>query len=52
MVGFKEMVYLAEEGYLLMLPVVVKEGQLTQRVVLQVTTEDRSTTGMLYNFVS
>ena len=47
MVGFEEKVYMAVEGEaLLVIPVVVKEGQLTERVVLYVTTEDRTTTGM------
>ena len=47
MVGFEEKVYMAEEGRRrLMLPVVVKEGQLTQKVTFLVTTEDRTTTGI------
>ena len=37
---------MVEEGQArLKLPVVVKEGQLTQRVVLLVTINDRTTTG-------
>lgn len=48
-VGFKRTVYMVEESQgLIRLPVAVKEGQLTQKVVLQVTTEDRTTSGILY----
>ena len=46
-VGFEEKVYMAVEGEVhLVIPVVVKESQLTEKVVLHVTTEDRTTTGM------
>lgn len=51
-VGFEEKVYFAEEGQALTLPVVVKEGNLTQRVVLKVNVEDSSTTGGYQNLVS
>lgn len=50
-VGFEKKVYFAEEGQALILPVVVKEGNLTQRVVLKVNVQDSSTTGR-YNLVS
>ena len=44
--GFREMVYLVEEEQsLLILPVIVKEGLLLERVVLRVTTENRTATG-------
>ena len=46
-IGFEEKVYMAEEGQArLELPVVVKEGELTQRVTLIVTIIDRTTTGI------
>ncbi|CAI8057704.1 hypothetical protein GBAR_LOCUS31434, partial [Geodia barretti] len=53
-IGFEEKVYMAEEGQArLELPVVVKEGELTQRVTLIVTIIDRTTTAgedyLLYN---
>ena len=46
-VGFNKTVYMVEErqGHV-SLPVVVKQGQLTERVLLQVTTEDRTTSGI------
>ena len=45
-VGFREMVYLVEEEQnLLIFPVIVKEGLLLERVVLRVTTENRTATG-------
>lgn len=45
-VGFEEKVYMVEEGQArLELPVVVKEGLLTQRVTLLITIADRTTTG-------
>lgn len=48
MVGFEEKVYLTDErDNLLVLPVVVKEGELTQRVTLLVTTQDRTSTGII-----
>ena len=51
-VGFEEKVYMAEEGRArLELPVVVKEGQLTQRVTFLVTIEDRTTTGNTHRLI-
>ena len=45
-VGFEEKVYMVEEGQArLELPVVVKEGLLTQRVTLLITIADKTTTG-------
>lgn len=45
-VGFEEKVYMVEEGQArLELPVVVKEGLLTQRVTLLISITDRTTTG-------
>ena len=49
MIGFEEKVYMVEEGQArLELPVVVKEGELTQRVTLFVTIIDGTTTGNTY----
>ena len=51
MIGFEERVYLTDErDDLLILPVNVKEGELTQKVTLLVTTQDRTTTGILHNY--
>ena len=45
-VGFEERIHLLDEGErLISLPVVIKEGELTQKVTLIVTTEDRTATG-------
>ena len=46
MIGFTDKVYFTEEQHnLLTLPVVVKEGNLTEKVTLKVSIEDKSATG-------
>ena len=46
MIGFTDKVYFTEEQHNhLSLPVVVKEGNLTENVTLKVSVEDKSATG-------